>query len=158
MVCRPASCSSHYLDWHRCELPAARRLSTLLSAAGDLASARTAATKELYVPWPEDKREAFIIPSDVTYLARACDPRTLEIETDGTWSVASNALSYDYLWNEIRVKGGAYGCGFRSPSPRHASFYTYRDPAIDPSLARIEAAGDWLASFDRTPTPSRASS
>lgn len=119
------------------------------SAAGDLGlSPRTAATKELYVPWPEDKREAFIIPSDVTYLARACDPRTLEIETDGTWSVASNALSYDYLWNEIRVKGGAYGCGFRSPSPRHASFCTYRDPAIDPSLARIEAAGDWLASFD----------
>ena len=119
------------------------------NAAGDLGlSPRTAATKELYVPWPEDKREAFIIPSDVTYLARACDPRTLEIETDGTWSVASNALSYGYLWNEIRVKGGAYGCGFRSPSPRHASFYTYRDPAIDPSLARIEAAGDWLASFD----------
>lgn len=119
------------------------------NAAGNLGlSPRTAATKELYVPWPEDKREAFIIPSDVTYLARACDPRTLEIETDGTWSVASNALSYDYLWNEIRVKGGAYGCGFRSPSPRHASFYTYRDPAIDPSLARIETAGDWLASFD----------
>lgn len=122
------------------------------NAAGNLGlSPRTAATKELYVPWPEDKREAFIIPSDVTYLARACDPRTLEIETDGTWSVASNALSYDYLWNEIRVKGGAYGCGFRSPSPRHASFYTYRDPAIDPSLARIEAAGDWLASFDPDP-------
>ncbi len=73
------------------------------NAAGNLGlSPRTAATKELYVPWPEDKREAFISPSDVTYLARACDPRTLEIETDGTWSVASNALSYDYLWNEER--------------------------------------------------------
>ena len=119
------------------------------NAAGDLGlSPRTAPTKELYVPWPEDKHEAFVIPSDVTYLARACDPRALGIETDGVWSVASNALSYDYLWNEIRVKGGAYGCGFRSPSPRHASFYTYRDPAIDPSLARIEAAGDWLASFE----------
>ena len=111
-------------------------------------SPRTAPAKELYVPWPEDKHEAFVIPSDVTYLARACDPRALGIETDGVWSVASNALSYDYLWNEIRVKGGAYGCGFRSPNPRHASFYTYRDPAIDPSLARIEAAGDWLASFE----------
>ena len=119
------------------------------TAAGDLGlRPRTAPTKELYVPWPEDKHEAFVIPSDVTYLARACDPRALDIETDGLWSVASNALSYDYLWNEIRVKGGAYGCGFRSPSPRHASFYTYRDPAIDPSLARIEAAGDWLAAFE----------
>ncbi len=119
------------------------------AAAGDLGlEPRTAPAKELYVPWPEDKHEAFVIPSDVTYLARACDPRALGIETDGVWSVASNALSYDYLWNEIRVKGGAYGCGFRSPSPRHASFYTYRDPAIDPSLARIEAAGDWLAAFN----------
>lgn len=118
------------------------------AAAGDLGLApRTAPTKELYVPWPEDKHEAFVIPSDVSYLARACDPRALDIETDGVWSVVSNALSYDYLWNEIRVKGGAYGCGFRSPSPRHASFYTYRDPAIDPSLARIAASGDWLTSF-----------
>lgn len=118
------------------------------AAAGDLGLApRTAPAKELYVPWPEDKHEAFVIPSDVSYLARACDPRVLGIETDGVWSVASNALSYDYLWNEIRVKGGAYGCGFRSSSPRSASFHTYRDPAIDPSLARIAAAGDWLASF-----------
>lgn len=118
------------------------------TAAGDLGlRPRTAPTKELYVPWPEDKHEAFVIPSDVSYLARACDPRVLDIEPSGIWSVASNALSYDYLWNEIRVKGGAYGCGFRAPSPRHTSFYTYRDPAIDPSLARIEASGDWLASF-----------
>lgn len=119
------------------------------AAAGDLTLVpRTAPAKELYVPWPEDKHEAFVIPSDVSYLARACDPRALGLELNGVWGVASNALSYDYLWNEIRVKGGAYGCGFRAPSPRHASFYTYRDPAIDPSLARIEAAGDWLASFE----------
>ena len=38
------------------------------------------------------------------------------------------------------VKGGAYGCGFRSAGTRQASFYTYRDPAIDPSLARIAEA------------------
>ncbi len=64
------------------------------------------------------------------------------------WRVAANALSYDYLWNEIRVKGGAYGCGFRAAGERQAAFYTYRDPAIDPSLARIDRAGAWLASFD----------
>ena len=107
------------------------------------------------MPWPEDKHEAFIIPSDVSYLARACDPRVLGIETDGVWSVASNALSYDYLWNEIRVKGGAYGCGFRSPSPRHASFYTYRDPAIDPSLARIAPPATGSRRLRPTLRPSR---
>ncbi|MDO4437359.1 MAG: insulinase family protein [Coriobacteriaceae bacterium] len=119
------------------------------TAAGDLGlSPRTAPTKELYVPWPEDKHEAFVIPSDVSYLALATDPRTLDIETNGIWSVAANALSYDYLWNEIRVKGGAYGCGFRAGGKRNASFYTYRDPEIDASLERIKAAGTWLERFE----------
>ena len=122
------------------------------AAAGDLGlAARTVPAKELYVPFPEDRHEAFVIPSDVSYTAQASDARVLGIATDGTWSVAANALSYDYLWNEIRVKGGAYGCGFRSTSGRSLTFYTYRDPAIDPSLARIAAAGDWLGAFDPTP-------
>ena len=100
---------------------------------------------------PQDRHEAFVIPSDVCYLAYATDPRTLDIQVDGIWSVASNALSYDYLWNEIRVKGGAYGCGFRASSERQLSFYTYRDPSIDPSMERIAESGAWLASF--TPDP-----
>ncbi len=119
------------------------------TAAGDLGLApRTAPAKELYVPWPADKHEAFVIPSDVSYLALATDPRALDIETNGVWSVAANALSYDYLWNEIRVKGGAYGCGFRADGKRQAGFYTYRDPEIDASLARIKAAGAWLERFE----------
>ena len=96
----------------------------------------------------QDKHEAFVIPSDVSYLALATDPRALDIETNGVWSVAANALSYDYLWNEIRVKGGAYGCGFRAGDKRQAGFYTYRDPEIDASLARIKAAGAWLERFE----------
>lgn len=117
--------------------------------AGNLGlTPRTAAAKELYVPMPEARREAFIIPSDVCFAARSIDPRRLDIATDGTWSVVSQVLSYDYLWNEIRVKGGAYGCGFRATIDRQLAFYTYRDPAIDPSLARIDRAGSWLTSFD----------
>ena len=118
-------------------------------AAGNLGLApRTAPAKELYVPMPEPKREAFIIPSDVCYVARATDPRVLGIETDGSWSAVSQALTYEYLWNEIRVKGGAYGCGFRSVAGSQLAFYTYRDPAVDPSLERIAQAGAWLASYE----------
>ena len=121
-------------------------------AAGDLGlSPRTAPAKELYVPAPEPRREAFVIPSDVCYLAQATDPRALGIATDGSWGVAANALSYDYLWNEIRVKGGAYGCGFRAVVDRQLAFYTYRDPAIDPSLERIARSGAWLGSFEPAP-------
>lgn len=119
------------------------------AAAGTLGLApRTAPAKELYVPMPEDKHEAFVIPSDVCYLGQSTDPRALGIATDGSWGVAANALSYGYLWNEIRVKGGAYGCGFRAAADRQLAFYTYRDPAIDPSIDRIAGAGVWLGELD----------
>ena len=102
----------------------------------------------LVVPTPRDRHEAFVIPSDICFAARACDPRRLGIDVTGAWAVAANALSYDYLWNEIRVKGGAYGCGFRAAGERQAAFYTYRDPAIDPSIERVAHAGEWLGSFE----------
>ena len=120
------------------------------AAAGGLGlSPRTAKAKELMVPWPEPKSEAFVIPSDVCYVARATDPRALGLKLNGAWSVAANALTFDYLWNEVRVKGGAYGCGFRaSINGRNAAFYTYRDPGVDASLARIARAGSWLSGFE----------
>ena len=122
------------------------------AAAGDLglgAGDGTGAGRDaLVVPAPCDRHEAFVIPSDICFAARACDPRRLGIDVTGAWAVAANALSYDYLWNEIRVKGGAYGCGFRAAGERQTAFYTYRDPAIDPSIERVERAGAWLGSFE----------
>ena len=121
-------------------------------AAGDLGlgagAAGVAGHDALVVPEPRDRHEAFVIPSDICFAARACDPRRLGIDVTGAWAVAANALSYDYLWNEIRVKGGAYGCGFRAAGERQAAFYTYRDPAVDPSIERVERAGEWLGSFE----------
>ena len=121
-------------------------------AAGDLGlgagAAGVAGHDALVVPTPCDRHEAFVIPSDICFAARACDPRRLGIEVTGAWAVAANALSYDYLWNEIRVKGGAYGCGFRAAGERQTAFYTYRDPAVDPSIERMERAGAWLGSFE----------
>ena len=122
------------------------------AAAGDLGlgagDGANAGRDALVVPTPCDRHEAFVIPSDICFAARACDPRRLGIDVTGAWAVAANALSYDYLWNEIRVKGGAYGCGFRAAGERQTAFYTYRDPAIDPSIERVERAGTWLGSFE----------
>ena len=122
------------------------------AAAGDLGlsagDGAEAGRDALVVPTPCDRHEAFVIPSDICFAARACDPRRLGIDVTGAWAVAANALSYDYLWNEIRVKGGAYGCGFRAAGERQTAFYTYRDPAIDPSIERVERAGAWLGSFE----------
>lgn len=119
-------------------------------AAGNLGlgAGNDAGRDALVVPAPCDRHEAFVIPSDICFAARACDPRRLGLDVTGAWAVAANALSYDYLWNEIRVKGGAYGCGFRAAGERQAAFYTYRDPAIDPSIERVARAGEWLGSFE----------
>ena len=121
-------------------------------AAGDLGlgagDGADAGRDALVVPTPRDRHEAFVIPSDICFAASASDPRRLGIDVTGAWAVAANALSYDYLWNEIRVKGGAYGCGFRAAGERQAAFYTYRDPAIDPSIERVARAGEWLGSFE----------
>ena len=119
-------------------------------AAGDLGlgAGDGAGRDALVVSTPCDRHEAFVIPSDICFAARACDPRRLGIDVTGAWAVAANALSYDYLWNEIRVKGGAYGCGFRAAGERQTAFYTYRDPAIDPSIERVERAGTWLGGFE----------
>ena len=121
-------------------------------AAGDLGlgagDGADAGRDALVVPTPCDRHEAFVIPSDICFAASAYDPRRLDIDVTGAWAVAANALSYDYLWNEIRVKGGAYGCGFRAAGERQTAFYTYRDPAIDPSIERVARAGEWLGSFE----------
>ena len=121
-------------------------------AAGDLGlgagDGADAGRNVLVVPTPRDRHEAFVIPSDICFAASACDPRRLGLDVTGAWAVAANALSYDYLWNEIRVKGGAYGCGFRAAGERQTAFYTYRDPAIDPSIERVARAGEWLGSFE----------
>ncbi|MEF2651014.1 insulinase family protein [Slackia piriformis] len=99
------------------------------------------------IPDPVMRREAFIVPSDVCYVAKGSDVGALGAYA-GEWQVLASALSFDYLWNEVRVKGGAYGVGFRRTPEGFGRFYSFRDPAVDPTIERFDAAGSWLASFD----------
>jgi Zn-dependent M16 (insulinase) family peptidase len=95
--------------------------------------------------------EAFVLPSDVCFVAAGgprpdCDPGSL-----GSWQVASRALSFDYLWNEVRVKGGAYGVGFRHTSSGLAQFWSYRDPNAAATIKRFGHAAQWLSDWDVAP-------
>lgn len=105
----------------------------------------TVAAPVLTVPAPEDKHEAFVVASDVTYTACGWDRRLLGEPYGGTWLLASRILSYDFLWTEVRVKGGAYGAGFQTTRSGSSRFYSYRDPRIDETVERFRTAGDWLA-------------
>ncbi len=56
-------------------------------------------------------------------------------------------VSYGYLWNEVRVKGGAYGTGIGINSRGMISTYSYRDPSPLQSIATNKGIGDFIRQF-----------
>ena len=103
---------------------------------------------QLHIPAPIVRNEAFVVPSDVCFTSMGWDRRLLGLDYSGSWAVASRALSLDYLWNEVRVKGGAYGCGFQAQRGGNMRFHSYRDPHLDETIARFKDASSWLSGFN----------
>lgn len=116
----------------------------LAPAGSDVAAHR------LDVPVPTPKDEAFVIPANVAFVAEGMPRSSRDQGHYGTWCVASRALSYDYLWNEVRVKGGAYGVGFRRATSGQETFWSFRDPGVDGTVRRYEGAAAWLAGWQPT--------
>ena len=103
--------------------------------------------RQLEVPAPMVRNEAFVVPSDVCFAALGWDRRLLGEPYSGTWLVVARAVSYDRLWNEVRVKGGAYGTGFQATRVGALRFYSYRDPRLDETMERFVEVADWLEAF-----------
>ena len=76
------------------------------------------------------KNEGFLTSSQVQYVAAAGNFKKAGLEYTGALRVLKVILSYDYLWIQIRVKGGAYGC--MSGFTRNGNGYlaSYRDPNL----------------------------
>ena len=72
---------------------------------------------------------------------------------DGTASVASNILSLAYLWNVVRVQGGAYGTGLRINMRGRCFTYSYRDPTPARSLQVNEGLSEQLRAFAASEEP-----
>lgn len=119
------------------------------SYAADSLDAPAAGQMEhlLQVPDPEPLTEAFVVPTGVTFSAVGYNRKKLVKRYSGVWLLASRALSCDYLWNEVRVKGGSYGTGFKTMRGGQSNFYSYRDPHLDETLDRYQEAGAWLRNF-----------
>ena len=83
------------------------------------------------------------IPAQIGYGVMASD---LGCEWDESGRVAANILSLSYLWNVIRVQGGAYGCGLRFGSSAVMA-YSFRDPTPARSLQMYRGAADFLREF-----------
>ena len=86
--------------------------------------------------------------SQVQYVARCGNFRDGGYSYTGALKVLKVIFSYDYLWINVRVKGGAYGC--MSGFYRNGDMYmvSYRDPNLAGTNEVYEKAADYLAHFD----------
>ena len=76
------------------------------------------------------RREAWKTPSMVNYVARFGNFKNHGLQYSGALLVLRTLLNYDYLWNNIRVLGGAYGCSSTFSANGNSGFTSYRDPKL----------------------------
>lgn len=96
-----------------------------------------------------DKKEFALIPSKVAY-AVLCGKSDKVGENLGIMRVARSILSYEYLWNTVRVRNGAYGAGFVPRRDGTLSFYSYRDPSPKNSLGFYKQSSEYLRELARS--------
>jgi Zn-dependent M16 (insulinase) family peptidase len=94
-------------------------------------------------PSCSDEKEFFVVPSRVAYAAMSAIAAK-SVESLGFLRVARSILSYEYLWNTIRVKNGAYGAGFIPRRDGLITFYSYRDPPPSASIEIFKESGNYL--------------
>lgn len=98
---------------------------------------------------PEKKNEGVRIPSQVQYVCRAGSLAAAGIDYTGAMQVVRTAVNYDYLYQNIRVKGGAYGCGCSFESDiGNVIFYSYRDPKLAETEKVYEGIGDYVRNLN----------
>ena len=95
------------------------------------------------------RREGIVTPSNVSYAAKS-GMFAEDIDNVGLMYVLSNILTFDYFWNNIRVKNGAYGCGMRSGYNKRINMYSYRDPNPNNSLNVFKDTVKYLEDFVKT--------
>lgn len=91
--------------------------------------------------------QAFEITSQVNYVAVNLPGSRLGDPQQAHEMIASSLLSTSYLWEQVRMKGGAYGGFARSSGlPASFDFGSYRDPRLAETLAAYRAGLEWLDS------------
>lgn len=99
----------------------------------------------------EKKNEAFKTASKVQYVARAGNFIDHGASYTGALQILKVILSYDYLWQNIRVKGGAYGCMSNFNRIGEGYFVSYRDPNLKRTMEVYEGITDYLKNFTVSP-------
>jgi Zn-dependent M16 (insulinase) family peptidase len=94
------------------------------------------------------EREGLALPAQVNYVGKGFNLFDAGWRFDGSAHVVGKILRASYLWERVRVQGGAYGafCSLDRLSGAF-SFVSYRDPNVDRTLEAFDAAADYLKRF-----------
>lgn len=92
----------------------------------------------------EKKNEGFKTSSQVQYVARCGDYTADGLEYTGALRVLKNVISYEYLWGQVRVIGGAYGCMNGYGRTGNSFFVSYRDPNLEKTMEVYEKAPEFI--------------
>ena len=101
----------------------------------------------VHYPLNEKKNIGIITPSQVSYVSMAS--KMDREKSLGYMSVLSHILTYEYLWNEVRVKKGAYGTGFNCGTTGILSTYSYRDPSPKTTIETMRNAYAFIDTFTK---------
>ena len=97
---------------------------------------------------PERKNEGLKTSAKIQYVARSGSFVKAGLPYTGALRVLRTIMSYDYLWNNIRVKGGAYGCMNNYARSGNSYLVSYRDPNLEKTNEIFEKSVDYTESFE----------
>lgn len=97
---------------------------------------------------PTLKNEGFATPGMVQYVGRAGDFAKAGYTYHAALDVLDTIMSYDYLWNKVRVQGGAYGASFHARPEGILYFVSWRDPHLKTTMQVYEDAIKYIEDFE----------
>ena len=95
----------------------------------------------------KNEKVAFTNTSGIVYNITAFDFRKYNIPYHGKYQVLRTIINLEYLWNQVRVQGGAYGCGCKFMNSGFSYFYSYRDPNLAETYDVYQKLADEIAEF-----------
>lgn len=101
-----------------------------------------------FVPDMKIKKEGFMTAGQVQYVCRAGNFIKKGLPYTGALKVLKVMMGYEYLWNQVRVKGGAYGCMCNFAKNGDGYFVSYRDPNLEKTVQAYEQAADYIKNYD----------
>ncbi len=95
-----------------------------------------------------EKTEGIMTASQVQYVCLAGNYKNAGFKYHGAMNLLRVIMSTEYLYKNIRVKGGAYGCGLKIDKTGDAAFTSYRDPNLTKTLSVYEGVKEYLENFE----------